>query len=105
MDAPIFSKDENSLDDKMVNVDKADCSEDMDCESSRSPLIYKVRDSDMVPETCECNRVCAYIYACANAWQHFNHAECHVFFGIHAHVHEFRHVSSIGTRTEAQAHI
>jgi hypothetical protein len=42
VDAPVFSKDENTLEDTLVKVEKADCSEDMDCESSRSPLIYKV---------------------------------------------------------------
>ncbi len=46
VDAPVIYKDENTLDDRLVNVDKADCSEDMDCESSRSPLIYKVRAPD-----------------------------------------------------------
>ena len=39
----MWNRDDGTLPDVKVPVENADCSDDQDCQSSRSPLLYKAR--------------------------------------------------------------
>lgn len=41
LDRPMWGMENNKLPDHLVDADKADCTENIDCESTRSPLLFK----------------------------------------------------------------